>query len=313
MSAYLKIIRLPNLAIIVLTQYLLRICIIGTWFGFSGVEPSMSEFNFFLLVLSTILIAAGGYVINDIFDVETDQINKPEKILINKSIPISIAYKMYYGLTITGTLIGFYLAFAVQYFLLGFIFVATVLLLWYYSSKYQKKVLWGNIFISGLSAMVIIIVWLFELYALRADILTYTEVMKHIRMVSIIIAAYALFAFLVSMIREIAKDIEDLDGDKVAEYTTLPIVYGVKKAKLLTSVLILASIFFLAFAMYFLYVKGIMMVFWYLLVAVQTLFVFLLYNLMKAESKEDFQFLSNACKIIMVAGILSMQLFYVNF
>lgn len=301
------------MGIIVLTQYLLRICIIGTYFGFSGVGPALSEFNFFLLVLSTVLIAAGGYVINDIFDVKTDEINKPDKILINKSIPISVAYRLYYSLTVAGTLIGFYVAFAVQYFILGFIFVATVLLLWYYSSKYQKKVLWGNIFISGLSAMVIIIVWLFELYALRVDILTYTDVMKQIRVVSIIVAAYGLFALLVSMIREITKDVEDLEGDKSAAYTTLPIVVGVKKTKLLINVLIIASVLFLAIAMYLLYLKGIMLVFWYLLVAVQSLFLFLLYNTIKAESKEDFQFLSNACKIIMVAGILSMQLFYISF
>ena len=305
--------RLPNLGIIVLTQYLLRICIIGTYFGFGGVSPALSEFNFSLLVLSTVLIAAGGYVINDIFDIEIDKINKPDKVLINKTISLSKAYQLYYGLTIVGTLTGFYLAFAVQYFLLGFIFVATVLLLWFYSSKYQKTVLWGNIFISGLSAMVIIIVWLFELYALRADILTYTEVMKQIHVVSILVAAYGLFAFLVSMIREIAKDIEDMDGDKSASYKTLPIKVGTKKAKLLANVLIIVSVLLLAYAQYHLYIKGIMLVFWYLLVAVQTLFLFLLYNSVKAESKEDFQFLSNACKIIMVAGILSMQLFYVSF
>ncbi len=310
---YLKIVRIPNLAIIVLTQYLLRICIIGTYFGFSGVGPAMSDFNFFLLVLSTVLIAAGGYVINDIFDVEIDKINKPDKVLINESIPLSVANRLYYGLTITGTLIGFYLAFAVQYFLLGLVFVATVLLLWLYSSKYQKTVLWGNIFISGLSAMVVIIVWLFELYALRADILTYTEVMKQIRIVSIIVAAYGLFAFLVSMIREITKDIEDMDGDRSAAYKTLPIIIGVNKAKLLFNMLIIVSVLLLAFAMYHLYLKGIMLVFWYLLVAVQTLFLFVLYNAFKAKNKEDFHFLSNACKIIMVAGILSMQLFYVSF
>ncbi len=313
MSAYLKIIRLPNLAIIVLTQYLLRICIIGTYFGFSGVGPAMDEFNFFLLVLSTVLIAAGGYVINDIFDIKIDKINKPEKVLINNSIPVKVAYRFYYGLSIAGVLLGFYLAFVVQYFLLGFIFVATVLLLWYYSSKYQKTVLWGNLFISGLSAMVIIIVWLFELYALRADILTYTEVMKQIRIISILVAAYALFAFLVSMIREITKDIEDMEGDISADYKTLPIKFGRKKAKLLANILIIISVLFLAYAQYYLYSKGIMLVFWYLLVAVQPLFLFLLYSSVKAESKEDFHFLSSACKIIMVAGILSMQLFYVSF
>jgi len=264
-------------------------------------------------VISTVLIAAGGYVINDIFDVEIDKINKPDKVLIDKLIPKSVAFRLYYGLTIAGTLIGFYLAFAVQYFLLGFVFVATALLLWFYSSKYQKTVLWGNIFISGLSAMVIIIVWLFELYTLRSDILTYTEVMKQIQIVSIVVSAYGLFAFLVSIIREITKDIEDMDGDQSADYKTLPIVLGIKKSKRIVNVLIIISVIFLAFAMYHLYLKGIMLVFWYLLVAVQTLFLFLLYNSMNAKSKGDFHFLSNASKIIMVAGILSMQLFYISF
>jgi 4-hydroxybenzoate polyprenyltransferase len=137
--------------------------------------------------------------------------------------------------------------------------------------------------------------------------------MKQIRIVSILVSAYGLFAFLVSMIREVAKDIEDMDGDKSAAYKTLPIKVGIEKAKLLANVLIIVSVLFLAYAQYHLYVKGIMLVFWYLLVAVQTLFLFLLYNSVKAESKEDFHFLSNATKIIMVAGILSMQLFYVSF
>lgn len=313
MSAYLKIIRIPNLVIIVLTQYLIRICIIGTFYDFSATGPALSEFNFFLLVLSTVLIAAGGYVINDIFDLEIDKFNKPDKILINKFIPISLAYRLYYGLTIAGTLIGFYLAYAVQYFLLGFVHVAIVLLLWFYSNRYQKTVLWGNIFISALSAMVIFIVWLFELFALRADPLTYTEVMKQIRIITIVVSGYSIFAFLVSMIREMVKDIEDMEGDKTAGYKTLPITIGIKKTKWIAVAFILVSVLLLAFAQYQLYLKGIMLVFWYLLIAVQTLFIFLLFNTVNAEKREDFHFLSNATKIIMVAGILSMQLFYVSF
>lgn len=313
MSAFVKIIRLPNLAIIVLTQYLLRICIIGTFFGFSGSGPALSEFDFFLLVLSTVLIAAGGYVINDIFDLEIDKVNKPDKILINKFITISNAYRLYYGLTISGILTGFYLARAVQYFLLGFVFVAIALLLWFYSDRYQKTVLWGNIFISALSAMVIFIVWLFELFALRADLLTYTEVMKQIHIVTLAVTGYGIFAFMVSMIREIFKDIEDFEGDKKAGYRTLPIVLGVKNSKWVASSLIILTICILAYAQYLLYIKNIMLVFWYLLIAVQTLFLFLFFNTIKAKEKEDFHFLSNATKITMIAGILSMQLFYISF
>ncbi len=102
MSPYLKIIRIPNLAIIVLTQYLLRICIIGTYYDFSAARFALSEFNFFLLVLSTVLIAAGGYVINDIKDVKIDLLNKPEKVIIDKKITSKAALRLYYGLTISG-------------------------------------------------------------------------------------------------------------------------------------------------------------------------------------------------------------------
>jgi len=93
----------------------------------------------------------------------------------------------------------------------------------------------------------------------------------------------------------------------------LTIKVGLKKAKLLANILMIIAVLLLGYAQYYLYSKGIMLVFWYLLVAVQPLFLFLLYNSVKAESKEDFHFLSSACKIIMVAGILSMQLFYISF
>jgi 4-hydroxybenzoate polyprenyltransferase len=208
---------------------------------------------------------------------------------------------------------GFYLGFVVDYFLLGFVFVAVALLLWFYSEKYQKTILLGNIFISLLSAFAVFIVWLFELFALRADPVIYAEAMKQINVITIIVIGYTVFAFLVSLIREIFKDIEDIEGDREAGYHTLPIGSGIRRANWLAIGLIFITIAVLAVAQYYLYKKGITLVFWYLMIAVQLLFMFLLYNAVKAKSKEDFRFLSNACKIIMVAGILSMQLFYVSF
>jgi len=313
LSPYLKIIRLPNLAIIVLTQYLLRICIIGTFYDFSAARFALSEFHFFLLVLSTVFIAAGGYIINDIKDEKTDLLNKPEKVIIDKKITSRMAMRLYYGLTILGILVGFYLGFIVKYFLLGFVFVAVALLLWFYSSRYQKTLLLGNIFISLLSALVVFIVWLFELFALRADPIIYTEAMKQISIITIVVLGYSVFAFLVSLIREIFKDIEDIEGDRKEGYKTLPIVFGRNKTNWIAVGFMIITVLLLAIAQFYLYQKGIMLVFWYLMVAVQLLLFFVLYNAIKAKSKEDFRFLSNACKIIMVAGILSMELFYISF
>lgn len=313
MSPYLKIVRLPNLAIIVLTQYLLWICVIGKYYSFGDASPAMGNFDFLLLVVSTLLIAAGGYIVNDIFDARADEINKPEKMIIGKSIDPSLAYKIYYALTFAGILIGFYLAFRVDYLMMGFVYIAIALLLYLYSDRYQKMVLWGNIVISVLSAMVIIIVWLFEFFALRNNPLIYAEVLKQLPAISILTAGYAAFAFLVSLIREIFKDMQDVEGDKAAGYYSLPVAKGIKTAKWIAIGLIFLSIGAMAFAQYWLFINGLMLVFWYITVAVQILLLFLLYNAFKANGKEDYHFLSNASKIIMVAGVLSMQLFYISF
>jgi 4-hydroxybenzoate polyprenyltransferase len=313
LNSYLKIIRLPNLLIIILTQYLLRICIIGTFYGLNATLPAFGHFDFALLVLSTLLIAAGGYVINDYFDVEVDKVNKPGRTVVGKSLTHHSAYFYYWILTITGVLIGFYLSYRVKYFMLGFIFIAIAMMLWFYSAQYKKTAFWGNFVISLLSAMVVLIVWLFEFFALRANPINYTEAMKQLELISVIVAAYAIFAFLVSMIREIVKDVEDLEGDNAAGYKTLPAAIGIKGTKRFAIIMTCITIILLAICQYYLFEMKLMLVFWYLLIAVQSFLFFLVYSILKAGTKEDYHFLSNAAKIIMVAGILSMQLFYISY
>jgi len=310
---YLKIIRLPNLLIIILTQYLLRICIIGTFYGLNATRPAFGSFDFLLLVFATVLIAAGGYVINDYFDVEVDKVNRPGKMVIVKTLQMNSAYSYYWILTIIGVVIGFYLSIRVKYFMLGFIFIAIAMMLWFYSAQYKKKAFWGNFVISLLSAMVLLIVWLFEFFALRANPINYTEAMKQLELISIVVAAYAVFAFLITMVREILKDIEDLDGDKTSGFKTFPVVIGINGAKNSAVITTCTTIALLAFCQYWLFELKLMLVFWYLLIAVQSFLVFLLHSIFKAKNREDYHFLSNATKIIMVAGILSMQLFYISY
>jgi 4-hydroxybenzoate polyprenyltransferase len=313
LNGYLKIIRLPNLLIIILTQYLLRICIIGTFYGLNAARPAFGSFDFLLLVFATVLIAAGGYVINDYFDVEVDKVNRPVKMVIGKTMQTNSAYLYYWILTLVGIAIGFYLSFRVKYILLGFIFIAIAMMLWFYSAQYKKTAFWGNFVVSLLSAMVLLIVWLFEFFALRANPINYTEAMKQLELISIVVVAYAVFAFLITMIREILKDVEDLDGDKTSGFKTFPVVIGTKGAKKTAAIITCVTIVILAFCQYYLFELKLMLVFWYLLVVVQSFLAFLLYNIFRAKNKEDYHFLSNAAKIIMVAGILSMQLFYISY
>jgi len=292
---------------------MLRYFIIGTFMGLSGESPIMHLFDFSLLVLATLLIASGGYIINDYFDIEIDKINKPEKRIIGKMIPEKRAMNIYWIITILGNAIGFYLAFSINYLFLGFMFPLTAIMLWYYSYRFQKTMVWGNLMISLLSAMVILIVWLFEFFTLRNTPIIYINALSQIKMIGYIVASYAVFAYLVTLIREIVKDIEDREGDQKGNYKTLAIVLGPEKAKWVAIFIHITAVLFLAVLQYYLYMLGLKLVFWYLLAAVQSLFLFVLYYLVLAKSKDDFHFISNALKIIMVAGILSMQLFYISY
>lgn len=302
-----------NLGIIILTQLLLRFCIVEVYLGLSLVDPAMGYFDFAGLMLATILIAAGGYIINDLIDEEVDKTNKPGKTLIGHYIPKGSAWKYYGVLTGLGIIIGFYLALRINYFILGFIFPAVAGLLYLYSAKYQKTVITGNAVIALLSAMVILVVWLFEFFALKNDPIRFVDALKQLPILQVIIAAYALFAFLVSLSREIVKDIEDREGDEKEGYRTLAVVFGTKAGKQLAAVVHLLTMVLLAISLMGLYREGIMLVFWYLLVAVMLLFIYSLYQLLVARHREDFRFLSNAYKLIMLAGILSMELFYISY
>lgn len=310
---YLKIIRPINLLIILLTQVLFRFFVVETYFRLSTVSSGLDYPEFFVLVLATLCIAAGGYVVNDLFDTKTDKVNKPEKIISGVIISRK-ALKIYYaGLTLTGIALGITLSLRVEFFSLGLIFPAVAIMLWLYSSEYQKTVLIGNLMIAFMSGLVVIILWLFEFFALRAQPLLYAEAAQTLSRLGLIAGAYAVFAFLVTLIREIVKDIEDMEGDGMSEYRTLPLVFGKPAAKRITIIITILTIGLLAFFQLVLFRTGLQMVFWYLMIAVQPLLLFLLYYTVQAKVREDFHFVSNVSKIIMLAGILSMQLFYISF
>lgn len=312
MIHYLKIIRWPNLLIIILTQGLFRFCVIEPFYQLGAVAPALYFVEFVLLVLATVLIAAGGYVINDILDVEADRINKPSKLIAGNLIPLKRLKIFYWVLTSTGVILGILLSIQLRSYEIALIFPAVALLLWYYSARYQKTVLTGNIIISIMSALVVLIVWVFELFALMTEPVKYVDVMSQLTYIGWIAFAYALFAFLMSMIREILKDIEDQEGDRKNQYKTLVIQKGVKFGRRVVVFIQILTIISLAFSQFLLYKHGYSQVFWYLMVTVQLLLVYFISQTLSAKTKAEFHFLSNVAKIIMVAGILSMQLFYIS-
>ncbi|MEE4256945.1 MAG: geranylgeranylglycerol-phosphate geranylgeranyltransferase [Bacteroidales bacterium] len=304
--------RIPNLAIIVLTQYLLGYGIIRPYFLEQGSDMPLGHLNFFVLVLTTLLIAAGGYIINDHFDVNTDRRNKPGKNMLDGLISVRMALRVYYIINGIAILLGFYLAWQTGSYQLGLIFPAITGLLWFYSSRYQRMPFWGNFIVSLLSATVILFPWLFNFMSLLRDGDEFVKIMGQLADINSYIWAFAFFAFLVSMFREVIKDIQDVSGDSAMGYRTIPVIWGVNVSRGIAAALVVITMVCLALAQWYLYASAKILPFWYLLVAVQTILIYLLYLIAIKKDPEDYGFLGQTSKIIMLAGILSIELIYIS-
>ncbi len=258
----------------------------------------LSKLQFLLLTASTVLIAAGGYIINDIYDTSIDHDNKPGKNKINNGISESVALKYYYVLTTIGILAGFIVAFSIGKFSLGFVPLFAAISLYMYSTFYKKRFLSGNLLIAALSSLSVLIVGLFE-----------PEFYKSI----IYLLWYAVFAFEISLIREIIKDIEDMDGDEKAQSKSLPILYGIKKTK---AVLYGLTIFMAATILHVLYYNfwdNTVISFWILVGIFLIPLLLLSYMIFIAEEKRDFHFASVFTKVYMFIGIFSLLGFWYYF
>lgn len=310
---WITLIRIPNLAIIALTQYLLGYGIINPVLRMQNVDPPLDHLHFLLLVIITMLIAAAGYIINDHFDVNTDRRNKPGKNMLEGKLSVRKALNVYYAINAMAIVAGFYLAYVAGSFQLGLLFPAIIGLLWFYSSRYQRMIFWGNLIVSILSSMVLMIVWLFVFFILVKNSNDFVSVISQLGGLNKYVWAYALFAFILSMIREVLKDIQDLDGDMATGFRTIPVVWGVKNARIYAIALTLIGILLLAGAQWVLFSREMMMPFWYLCIAVQSLFIYLLVLIFRTRNYANYGFLSSTAKIIMLAGILSMELIYISF
>ncbi|TXK44655.1 prenyltransferase [Pontibacter qinzhouensis] len=277
MKEFLSLIRFPNLVLIILCQALVQVCLLSYHIRWSSIwEP-----GFVTLTLSTVFVAAAGYIINDYYDVKIDAINKPDRLVIGKSIRRRPAMGWHFLLSILGVLMGFWLSLPV-----GLINLGAVLLLWGYSALLKRMMLIGNVAIALLGASMLLVV------AVYADKLNKITI------------SYAVFAFLISFIREIIKDMEDVKGDATFDCRTLPIVAGLANTKLVLYPIIAV---FLAFILLVIFHPSTGFVFEiYMLLLVFVPSIWFLVKLVRADRKRDFTFLSNLGKLLMLTGILSM-------
>ncbi len=249
--AFLRLARWNNLLIIAATMYLIR------WFVFIPIlsdynlKPQIDECRFSLLVLATVCIAAAGYIINDYFDRKTDLINKPGKVILGRILSRRAGMFWHTILTGVGILLGTYVSWKTGILKLSLIFPVISGVLWFYSTTYKKQVLLGNLVVAFLVASVPLVVLLYELPMLLKNfnnlIATNTY---YIKLMAFWIGGYSLFAFLLTLIREIVKDLEDFEGDFAFGRQTIPIAWGQAIAKYIILFLSLISIILLAIIIY---------------------------------------------------------------
>ena len=286
----------------------MRYCIISPFLQINNFSLQLDNLRFFLLVLTTILIAAAGYVINDYFDVRTDRINKPDKVIIDSGIHRRSAIFLHSILSVTGILTGIYLSLYIKVLPLSFIFIFCSGLLWFYSTTYKKQLLIGNLLVSFMIGGVPLLVALFEIPLLNR---VYGDIMlqnnSNFNYIFFWITGFASFAFLTNFIREVIKDTEDFEGDNASGMITIPIFLGIKYSKIILSALIIFCILALILVLRFIMFSGktidyISGVYFVLLLIIP--FFLLLFKIIYAKSKNDYHYASTLLKFIMLSGIL---------
>lgn len=231
--AYARLIRLPILLLIAFIQYAARYFIIEPMLEINGFELIMSSRLFGLLVGATMLIAAGGYAINDYFDVKVDRVNKLKQVIVDRMIKRRIAMALHVVLSLLGMLIAAYVCWHVGLWKLSALFIFAIFTLWHYSTTLQHQVLTGNLAIALMAAFVPLIVGLIEIPLQNA---AHPESVKQLGYSIFNIPAFWLMGlsgciFLLTLIREISKDVIDLRGDRIFGSRTIPVRFGVRVTK----------------------------------------------------------------------------------
>ncbi len=304
--AFFRLIRWPNLLFILLTQMLFRYFILA--FVYRGAPPGyenikLSETLFYLLAFASVCIAAGGYTINDYFDENIDQVNKSSKVIVGKFIKRRSAILLHAVLSFIGLLLSIYIGYRLRNIFIPFFNFLAILLLLVYSSTFKKKILIGNIIISLLTAWTILVLTLAEY---RFRILPEDIVWQRLLKMSFI---YAGFAFILSLIREVIKDMEDIEGDIKYGCKTMPIAWGLPVSKVFTAVWIVVLTGMLVAIQIYVIQLGWWLSALYSFAAIIIPLVWVLKKLYPATTSADFHQLSSAVKLIMLAGILSMIFF----
>ncbi len=298
---FLKLIRWPNLLLLVIMQVLVREALLSPILSAEDKGLLLTPLEFALVVFSCLCIAAGGYIINDIEDMPIDTINRPQKMIVGVKITKDTAFAWYGYLTAIGLLLGGYLTFIKEIRYVVYINAISAGMLYFYATAYKCMPLLGNIIISALTALAIVLVVMPEPLA-KEDATCVSFV-----------TAYCVFSFLLTLVRELVKDMEDIAGDRSCGCTTLPVKAGTGITKALVILATMSLVSVLAYIQILFKQWETPIPFWYLVITVELPLIYLIPKVFRASERSHFTHISNIAKLIMFTGVLSMYIFHLAF
>lgn len=297
---FLKLVRWPNLLMLGLVQCLIKFSLLIPEFG---VQSTLNWYGFSLLILSTVCLAAAGYIINDIQDVEADQINNPNRVIIDKHLSSNLAFNWYLALNVLGVLLGFIVAQTVEKSAFFVLFIIISAVLYLYATYLKYIFLVGHLTVSLLVGFSILIVGVFELL----PVLTPENRSTQLTIFKILLD-YAIFAFIINFIRELIKSVEDIKGDYKVGVKSLPILVGTDRAVRIIFALSLLPVFGVIYYVFSYLNKQNIAIIYFVITVILPL-IFCSIQLFSAKAKKTFSLISLEYKIIMLFGMFSMLLY----
>ncbi|WP_417352579.1 geranylgeranylglycerol-phosphate geranylgeranyltransferase [Flavobacterium alkalisoli] len=273
-----SVVRGYNIPVIALAQYLSAVFILAPE---QRALDVILDLNLFLIVLASTLSIASGYIINNFYDAQKDLINRPNKSMLDRLVSQQTKLKVYFSLNLLATLIAFLVSWRAAFFFAGYIF-----LIWFYSHKLKKYAIIGN------------------LTAALLAVLPFFGILMYFKNFYQVIFAHATFLYLLILTREIIKDLENIKGDLVANYKTIPVLYGEKVAKSIIMLLTFLTVI-PVFLLIEIYDVGYMDIYFY---GGMIVIVYFLIKLWKAHTQKDYLLLHNVLKFLIVAGVFSIVL-----
>lgn len=304
----LLLIRLPNLVIVAVTLLAVRYLVIIPELQALGMTPGISATEFMLVVANSMIIAAGGYILNDVYDIEIDRINRPERQVIGKLLSRNEGVQVTTILLLLALIIGILASFMMASALPSMVFPVAILVVWWYAARLKKTLIWGNLAVACMTSATIGMIWLFELDA--AGLLQNSQI--HTSFLNSIILAVMIFAGGLNFVREIVKDIEDIRGDTEVNCHSLPVVAGIKSSIKVINVLTILMLLVLIACLLWLWNKELQYVSVWLIVMVVTPLLVFLRLVNHAENKQEYHRSSSLLRWIMVFGLVSLIVLRLN-